>query len=297
MELLVTGASGLLGSAVLPVLSRRGWSVVPARRGAAGPGEARWDPLTGEIAGGARVDGVLHLAGANLSERRWSPAFRRLLHSSRVEATRALSETLARRNPPPSVLAVASAVGVYGDRGDEILDERSALGSGFLAELAIAREEACEPALRAGIRVVHLRFGIVLTRRGGALQRLLLPFRLGVGGPLGGGRQFWSWIALEDAIAVMGEALRDPQLRGPVNVVAPEPARQRDLARALGRVLRRPAVMPAPAAALRLVLGGVADEMVLASARVRPARLQAAGFQWRHPDLEPALRAALAPGG
>ena len=297
MELLVTGASGLLGSAVLPVLSRGGWSVVPARRGAAGPGEARWDPLTGEVAGVARMDGVLHLAGANVSERRWNPAFRRLLHSSRVEATRALSETLARRNPPPSVLAVASAVGVYGDRGDEILDEGSGLGSGFLAELAVGREVACEPALRAGIRVVYLRFGIVLTRRGGALQRLLLPFRLGVGGPLGGGRQFWSWIALEDAVAVVAEALRDPQLRGPVNVVAPEAARQRDLARALGRVLRRPAVLPAPAAALRLVLGGVADEMVLASTRVRPARLQAAGFQWRHPDLEPALRAALAPGG
>jgi uncharacterized protein (TIGR01777 family) len=222
---------------------------------------------------------------------------RRLIRASRVEATRALSETLARRSPPPEVLVAASAVGYYGDRGDELLDEGSARGRGFLAELAEAWEKACDPARLAGIRVVHLRFGIVLSRRGGALKELWLPFRLGVGGPLGHGRQFWSWIGLEDLTAIVGEALQDRRLSGPVNVVAPEAVRQRDLAGALGRALRRPSVMPAPAAALRLVLGGMADEMLLASARVQPARLQAIGFQWRHPGLEDALRAALAPGG
>jgi len=297
MDLLVTGASGLLGSAVVPVLSREGWRVVPARRGAAGPGEARWDPASGEIAHAGRVEAVLHLAGAGLAERRWSPEVRRVIRSSRVQVTRALSERLARRSPPPAVLVAASAVGFYGDRGDEVLDEGSARGRGFLAELAEAWEEACEPAASAGIRVVHLRFGVVLSRRGGALGKLLLPFRLGIGGPLGSGRQFWSWIGIEDVTAVVVEALRDRRLSGPVNVVAPEPVRQRDLARTLGRVLHRPAAMPAPAALLRLVLGRMADEMLLASGRVRPARLEATGFRWRHPGLEDALRAALGPGG
>ena len=297
MEVLVTGASGLLGSAIGPVLKRRGWSVVPARRATAGPGEADWDPRTGEIGGAARAEAVLHLAGVGLASRRWTPEVRRQIRSSRVDATRALSEALARRDPPPAVLVSASAIGFYGDRGDQTLDEQSARGSGFLADLAADWESACEPATRAGIRVVHLRFGVVLTRRGGALARLLLPFRLGLGGPIGDGRQFWSWIGLDDLTRVAADVLADPRWRGPINVVAPQPIRQRDMARTLGRVLGRPAVLPAPAFALRWLLGGMVDEMLLASARVRPTRLEEGGFRWGTPELESALRAALAPGG
>jgi len=274
-----------------------GWSPVAARRGYAAPGEAHWDPHSGGISGPDQVKAVLHLAGAGLATRRWSPGFKHIIRVSRVDATRALCAALARREPPPEVLVAASAAGFYGDRGDQFLAEDSAAGTGFLAGLAEAWEAACEPAIRAGIRVVHLRFGIVLARRGGALQALLPPFRLGLGGRLGSGRQFWSWIGLEDLAAVVREALENPNLRGPVNAVAPEAVRQRDLAATLGRVLRRPAVVPVPAFVLRLALGEMADEMLLASTRVRPARLLETGFRWRHPDLEGALRRALESGG
>jgi len=286
-----------MAALVGPELEREGWRLIRARRGSAAPGEASWDSSTGAISIPVPARAVLHLAGAGMATRRWNPAFKRLLRESRVDATKALCATLARWSPPPEVLVVASAVGFYGDRGEQLLDEDSPPGTGFLADLAAAWEAACEPAIRAGIRVVHLRSGMVLTRRGGALQALLLPFRMGLGGPLGSGRQFWSWIAAADLKGVVAEALRNPGLRGPVNVVAPEAVRQRQLATTLARILRRPALLTTPGFALRLALGEMAEEMLLASTRVRPARLLSIGFRWRHPDLEDALRSALKTGG
>jgi uncharacterized protein (TIGR01777 family) len=295
MNVLVTGAGGFIGTALAPVLERAGHRVLRAvRRPPARDGEVRWDPATGRIGDGppGGWEAVVHLAGASLAGR-WSTAFKREATESRVGATRALCEALARTARLPRVLVVASAIGVYGDRADEILDEDSPPGRGFLAGLAVSWEGACEAARTAGVRVVHLRFGLVLAPGGGALRRMLLPFRLGLGGPLGDGRQFWSWVTLGDAIAAARHALEHSEVGGPVNVVAPQPVRQREFAAALGRVLRRPAVLPVPAVALRLLLGEMGGALLLASARVRPSRLAASGFAWRHPVVEPALREML----
>ncbi len=298
MRLLLTGSSGLIGSALAPSLERAGHSVVRAvRRPATGPGQIRWDPASGRLEGATPGwEAIVHLAGASLAGGRWNAARKRAAADSRIAATRTLCTELARLEPPPSVVVAASAIGYYGDRGDAWLDEDSSRGTGFLAALAEAWEKACEPAARAGIRVVNLRLGLVLACGGGALPRMLLPFRLGLGGPLGSGRQFWSWITLDDAVAAIAHALARDQVRGPVNVVAPDPVRQRVFARALGRALGRPAVLPAPAVALRLLLGEMADALLLASARVRPSRLAASDFAWRHAGLEEALRHVLAAG-
>jgi len=207
-----------------------------------------------------------------------------------VDATRRLAGALARLERPPRVLVTASAVGYYGDRGSELLREESAPGAGFLAEVCREWEAATEPAAHAGIRVVRLRIGMALSRRGGALATMLTPFRLGAGGPVGGGAQWVSWIALDDLVRAIHHALTTDTLVGPVNAVAPEPVTNRELARTLGRVLGRPALLPLPAVAARLLLGQMADELLLASARVEPARLRATGFTFRHATLEDALR-------
>jgi len=296
MKLLVTGAGGLIGSALVPELRQAGHDVTRACRAGAGPEDARWEPATGRLDSPIAPEGVIHLGGASLAESRWTKALKRRAWASRVETTRALCEALTRRDPPPGVLVAASAIGFYGDRGDEILDESSRRGSGFLAELAGAWEGACEPAARAGVRVAHVRIGVVLARGGGALPRLLPLFRLGLGGPLGNGRQYWSWISLEDVAGVFRRALEDSGFRGPVNAVAPQSVTQREFARTLGRVLRRPALLPAPAFALRVLLGEMADAMLLGSARVRPVRLLEAGHAFRQPLLEDALRAELSRG-
>ena len=295
MNILVTGAGGFLGSALTAALRGSGEEVVRAvRRPAAAPDEARWDPVTGMVEGGPPVGAVLHLAGASLAGGRWTMERKRELERSRLHSTHGLCEWLARRPTPPAVLVAASAVGLYGDAGDTPLDESSPPGAGWLASLAERWERACDPARQAGIRVVHLRFGLVLGASGGALPPMLRLFRLGLGGPLGGGRQYWSWVALPDVIAVVRRALEDPALSGPFNVVAPEPMRQRAFARELGRVLHRPAALPAPAFALRWVLGEMADALLLSSARVLPRRLGEVGFSWRVPELGDALRQALA---
>jgi hypothetical protein len=293
-RVLVTGASGPIGAALFAELSSNGWQVMALRRGA-GPGP-RWDPARGEI--GAHVfDGVsavVHLAGESIAGR-FTARRKAAILSSRRDGTTLLAEAIARSPDPPRTLVSASAVGIYGDRGDETLDESSATGSGFLADVARIWEGATEPAARAGARVVIMRFGLVMTRAGGALPPMLLPARLGLGGPLGSGRQWWSWIAMSDLARAIRFALEREVLRGPVNATAPEPVRQREFARVLGRVLGRPAVLPAPAFALRLLLGReMADSLLLSSARVRPARLLAAGFEFQYPALEPALRAVLA---
>jgi len=296
----VTGSRGLVGSALAPALAAAGHRVLRLVRGAAaapaapavGARVARWDPESGALDSSALagVDAVVHLAGESVAGGRWTEAKKRRIRSSRVDGTRSLAASLARLERPPRVLVSASAVGYYGDRGAELLREGSAPGTGFLAEVCQEWETATEPAARARIRVVRLRIGMVVSRRGGALAAMLTPFRLGAGGPVGGGTQWVSWIAIDDLVGAILHALDTASLAGAVNAVAPEPVQNRELARTLGRVLGRPALLPLPAFAARLLLGQMADELLLASARVEPARLQATGFAFRHPTLEDALR-------
>lgn len=291
----VTGASGLLGSALLPALRSAGWTARAVVRGTAGPGEVLWNPTAGTLDHAALegVDAAVHLAGESIAAGRWTAETKRRIRDSRILGTRLLAESLIRLMRRPRVLVTASAIGIYGDRGDEILNEDSPLGSDFLAGVGREWEAAAKPAADAGIRVVHLRFGIILAREGGALPRMVRPFMLGAGGPIGSGRQWMSWIALEDAIAAVLEGLGNEQARGPINAVAPEPVRNAEFAAALGAVLHRPALIPAPAFALRLLFGEMADAALLASQRVVPSRLEALGFRFRHPTLPEALEAIL----
>ncbi len=291
----LSGASGLLGSALRPVLTTAGWQVRPLVRRDAKPGEVRWDPAAGTLDATALagVSAAIHLAGESIAAGRWTEAKKAAIRSSRILGTRLLSESLARLPQRPEVLVSASAIGIYGDRGDALLSEDSPLGSDFLAEVGKEWEAATAPASDAGIRVVHLRLGIILARDGGALPRMARPFQLGAGGPIGSGRQWMSWIALDDAVRVVLEVLQNPGARGPFNAVAPEPVRNADFAARLGEVLHRPALVPVPAFALRLLFGEMADAALLASQRVVPARLNALGFVFRHPSLREALHAAL----
>ncbi len=293
MRVVVSGSRGLVGSALVPFLTTAGHRVTRLVRGtAAGPDEIAWDPVRG-LVDASRLDGVdavVHLAGENIAAGRWTPARKAEIRRSRVDGTRNLCDVLARLPHPPTVLVSASAVGLYGDRGDEILTEESASGTGFLTDVCRDWEAATEAASRAGIRVVNLRFGMVLSPRGGALQKLLLPFRLGLGGRIGDGRQFTSWIAVDDAVGVIHHALCEGSARGPVNAVAPGSVSNAEFTRTLARVLGRPALLPVPVFAARLAFGELADALLLASTRVMPARLQASGYQFRFPDLESALR-------
>lgn len=271
--------------------------VTPLVRRTPGPGEIGWDPERGRLMPGdlEGVDGVVHLAGENIGTR-WSAARKARIRSSRVEGTRLLSQTLARMGRRPDVLVSASAVGIYGDRGEETLAENSLPGDAstdFLAAVGREWEAAADPARAAGIRVVHPRFGLVLSPAGGALKKMLLPFKLGLGGRLGSGDQWMSWISIDDAVGAISHVLDTGSFSGPVNLVAPEPVRNRDFTRVLGRVLSRPAPFAIPAAALRLVLGEMADATLLASVRVLPKRLLASGYRFEHPDLETALRHVL----
>jgi uncharacterized protein (TIGR01777 family) len=296
-RVVVTGASGLIGGALVARLVGQGIQVDPLVRRTPRPGttEIRWDPAGGEIdvAGLEGADAVVHLAGESIAAGRWTGARRNAIRRSRVEGTRLLAGALARLERRPAVLVSASAIGYYGDRGDEVLTENSPGGMGFLAEVAREWEAATQAASHGGIRVVVLRIGLVLAAKGGALPRMLLPFKLGLGGPLGSGRQYVSWIALEDLLDAIEFALTMPTLAGPVNAVAPGPVTSREFARILGRVLHRPAVLPVPALAIRLALGEMGQALLLAGARVVPARLEAAGFRFRHPGLEAALRRVL----
>jgi uncharacterized protein (TIGR01777 family) len=297
VRIAVTGATGLIGGAVVRALLAAGHRVDRVSRQPPAPGstDVQWDPGRGRLDRQALtgVDAAVHLAGESIAARRWTPAVRARIRDSRVEATRLLAATLADLDPPPRVLVTASAVGYYGDRGDEPVTEDSAAGSGFLADVARAWEAAAEPARAAGIRVATLRIGMVLAREGGALPRMLLPFRLGLGGPVGSGRQYWSWVTLGDLVRIIAHAIEDEALAGPVNAVAPGPVTNREFARTLGRVLGRPAVLPLPAVAVRLLLGDMGEALLLSGARVLPRRLERAGFRFQHPELEPALRALL----
>jgi uncharacterized protein (TIGR01777 family) len=290
---LVSGASGLVGSALVPALRAAGHSVRrlvrPGR--AAGPEDISWDPENGGLdpATLAGCDAVVHLAGENIAARRWSEAQKRRLRDSRVGPSARLAAALAAMPDRPRVLVQASAVGFYGDRGDEILTESSPPGRGFLPSLCLEWEQASAAAAAAGIRVVHPRFGIILSPRGGALAKMLPPFRLGIGGVVGSGGQYWPWLALDDAVGIVERALADESLRGTVNAVVPQPATNREFTATLARVLRRPAVIPLPAFALRLALGEMGS-LLLESARVVPQRLREVGYRHRYPDLDEALR-------
>ncbi len=298
MNIVISGSTGLIGSQLVSTLAGQGHLVVPLARSPAGAaaGAVVWDPERGTIdaQGLERRDAVVHLAARNIASGRWTPEVKAQIKETRVKGTRLLCEALARLSDPPKVLVSASAIGYYGQRGDELLEEGSTPGEGFLAETCREWESATEPAAGKGIRVVTMRIGVVMSPKGGALARMLLPFRLGLGGPLGSGRQYMSWISLDDIAGAIVYALSHEELSGPVNGVAPNPVTNAEFARILGKVLRRPAIFPMPDFAARLAFGEMADELLLAGARVAPAKLAAAGYRFQHPDLETALRAVLA---
>ncbi len=297
---IVTGASGLVGSALVPFLGAAGHTVrTLVRRAPRSASEVRWDPVASALDPAVLddVDVAVHLAGENVADGRWTEKRRRELRESRTVPTTRLAEALARASRRPRVLVSASAIGFYGDRGEEDLTEESTSGDGFLAELTRDWEAAAGPARDAGVRVVHLRIGLVVSAHGGALARMLTPFRMGVGGRLGSGTQWMSWIALHDLLRVVAHAMERPQLAGPVNTVSPEPVRNEEFTGVLGRVLHRPTIVPAPAFALRVAFGEMADEMLVSSAKVVPRRLVADGFAFRFPRLEDALRHTIDGGG
>jgi uncharacterized protein len=292
MNVLLTGATGVVGSALSPFLTEQGHRVVALQRHKPA-GEVRgpyWSPVTNEVNLGPAgpIDAVIHLAGENIAQR-WSREAKRRIRDSRVEGTRLLVGTILQHNPRPKVFLCASATGFYGDRGDELLDEESAPGKGFLAEVCREWEAATEPASRNGVRVVNLRFGIVLSRRGGALKKMLTPFRLGLGGKLSNGQHYWSWIAIDDAIRAIGFALTTESIIGPVNVVTPNPVRNIDFTKTLAAILHRPAFFKVPKFAIKLLMGEMGEEALLSSFRVKPAKLQAHQFAFRFPGLRPAL--------
>jgi uncharacterized protein (TIGR01777 family) len=257
--------------------------------------EVYWSPAKGEINAGALegLDAVVHLAGENLADGRWTDEKKRSIRESRVNGTKLLSETLARLKEKPGVLISASAVGFYGDRGDELLDERSSSGQDFLAEVCREWELATQAAAGSGVRVVNLRFGVIFSREGGALAKMLTPYRMGVGGKLGSGRQYMSWITIDDAVGAINHALVTETLRGPVNVVAPEAVTNGEFTKTLGHVLSRPTIFTVPAFAARLAFGEMADATLLSSQRVVPAVLKESGFVFKYPDLESALKHVL----
>lgn len=292
MNVAITGAGGLVGSNLIPLLTTGGHRVTRLVRRAAGEGEIAWNPTAATFDAGPLdgIDAVVHLAGENIAGRRWTPAFKARIRDSRIGPTRALCEGLARMKSPPRVLVAASAIGIYGDRGDEPLSEDSSPGTTFLSELVRDWEAATRPAVEAGIRVVNLRFGVILSPRDGALAEMLLPFKLGAGGVIAGGRQFMSWISIDDASGAIYHALRTDAIRGPVNAVAPHPVTNREFTKTLGRVLRRPTIFPMPAFAARLAFGEMANELLIGGANVQPRQLLATGYPFRHETLESALR-------
>lgn len=293
----MTGSSGLLGSALASTLRDAGERVVRlVRRAPQGDGESFWNPAKGLIdpaaLEGARL--VVHLAGAGLADRRWTAAHKREIMRSRVEGTRLLAETLAALSQPPRALLSASGIHYYGDTGESVVDESAPKGAGFLPDVVAAWEDAAEPAARAGIRVVFLRTSMVLTAKGGSLARILPIFRLGLGAPLGSGRQYWSWISIDDWVGAVQHIMADSEISGPVNLTSPEPVTNRDFTRALGRAIHRPTMpIPVPSIALRLALGEFAREGVLSGPRAIPGKLLKSGYSFHHQRLDPALSAVL----
>jgi len=298
MKILMTGSSGLVGTALGSVLARAGHTVCrlvrpqsSANEGAKEGFAVAWNPATGELGGaGVGADAVVNLAGASIADGRWSKQRKELLGASRIDTTRALVNALAKMNARPSVLVSASAIGIYGNRGDETLTEGSKPGTDFLAGLAQEWEAEALKAEGLGIRVVLARFGIILAREGGALPRILTPFKLGVGGRLGSGKQWMSWVTLDDAVGILRFAIENAPVRGATNVVSPQPLQNAEFTSVLAKTMHRPALFPAPAFALRLALGEMADALLLSSQRVLAQVLEKTGYQFVHSDLSAALK-------
>jgi len=297
VDVAVTGSRGFIGSALLPALIREGHRPVRIVRGrAAGDDELRWDPEAGTIdaEGLEGIGGVVHLAGAGIGDKRWTDARKRLILESRTKGTSLVARTLAGLTRPPSALVSASAIGYYGNRGDEPLDEQSTPGNDFVARVCVQWEGATAPAVDAGIRVARVRSGIVLGRDGGVLPRLLLPFRLGLGGRIASGRQYMSWISIGDEVRAILHALTQDGVAGPVNLTGPAPVTNDEFTQTLGRVLRRPTLIPTPLLPLRARYGSeLVQHLLVEGQRVLPKRLQATGYAFEHPTLEDALRAAV----
>jgi uncharacterized protein len=297
MKILISGASGLVGSALTLTLRDDGNAVAHLLRpsGAPEPGDVRWDPASATIDAAAMegADAVVHLSGASIAHGRWTPSRKATLRSSRVESTRLLVDALANLRRKPRVLVCASATGYYGDHGDELLTESSEPGTDFLARLARDWESEATRAGAAGIRVAILRFGVIFTSHGGALPKMLLPFRFGLGGRMGSGRQWMPWITLADAVAVARAAITDDRFAGAINTVAPNPVRNSEFTKTVARILHRPAIFAVPAFVLRSALGEMAQPLLLASTRAVPERLTKLGYSFRFADAEAALRAIL----
>jgi len=288
MRVAIAGATGLIGTALARALREHGDTVLTVSRRE--PAEVVWDPARRRIDAAALegLDAVFNLVGESIAGGRWTESRKALLRSSRIDVTRWLAETLASLGHPPGTFISASGINIYGNRGDELLDERASPGTDFLARVAVDWEAAADPARRRGIRVVHPRFAMVLSAEGGAMAKLLPPFRLGIGGPFGSGQQWMSWMAIDDVVAALRHVLAS-EVRGGVNITAPDPVRNADFARTLGRALHRPALIPVPAFALELAFGEMARETVLSSQRAVPAVLSASGFTPRFPTLDEAF--------
>ncbi len=296
MNILVTGATGLIGTALISLLTQNKNRVIRlVRKTQLAPGEIGWDPYaqTLDIEALEGLDAVVHLAGENIADGRWTAGKKLRIRESRIQGTRFLAQSLASLFDPPKVLVSVSAIGYYGDRGEELLDEESDPGKGFLADVCREWEAATAPAVMRGIRVVHPRLGMVLSTAGGALARMLPPFRLGIGGRIGSGRQYMSWITIEDLVGILDYAIHNGSLHGPVNAVSPNPLTNQDFSIMLGRVLSKPSFLALPAFAARIAFGEMADALLLASARVLPTRLKESGYIFQFPEVEDALRHSL----
>lgn len=295
MKVLITGSHGLVGSRLTSFLTSQGHEVVRLGRSKAADGQVLWDPAAGKINDRALegFDAVVHLAGDNIASGRWTKEKKRSIRDSRIQGTKLLSETLASLARPPKVLISASAIGYYGDRGEEVLTEESEPGKGFLAEVCGQWEAATLAAKNRGIRVAELRIGVVLSPEGGALKQMLPPFRMGAGGRLGSGKQYMSWVAIDDLVGIIQHVMTHDELEGPINAVAPNPVTNNEFTAALGASLHRPTIFPIPGLAVNLLLGEMANELLLASARVQPKRLLSTGYLFRHPHIAPLLNQLL----